>query len=526
MSEQPRARTAEGLVEGRWHGDHAVFRGIPYAQPPVGPLRFQAPVPMEAWNGTRQAVEFGPVVPQAGPTAESSAGDDWLTLNVSTPAVGAVGLPVLVWIHGGAYIAGASSDPMYDPAALTGAGLVVVSTNYRMAAEGFIQLDGAPANRGFLDQIAALEWVRRNIAAFGGDPDRVTVAGQSAGAGSIAALLAMKKARGLFHRAIAHSVPGLLATPALAKDVAAALANRVGAAPDAEALSRIDPRRLAGELTALGAELPGRRQSWGRLSQLGVAVCPVLDGVLLTETPWRALAGGRAEGIELIVGHTRDEFRLFSVMMGRLGTFTEDDARLALDLFAPEGAGADAYRAAYPHATAEELVEIVYSDALFRMPSLRLAQANQAAGGTSFLFELQLTAPAAGGILGACHSLDVPLAFGTLDSPSGRQLFGDQPGPEIVAVSRELQQGWARFATSGDPGWPAHEPEPGRQLTRVVDIASVTSPYPEARSRDIWAGHDPVPLDLADAADTDAADVDGADTDAAGAADVTAAGIG
>ncbi|SCD33612.1 para-nitrobenzyl esterase [Streptomyces sp. DvalAA-43] len=434
------------------------------------------------------------MAPQAGPTAESSVGNDWLTLNVSTPALGMARLPVLVWIHGGAYIAGTASDPMYDPAALTSAGLVVVSINYRVAAEGFVLLEGAPANRGFLDQLAALEWVQRNIAAFGGDPDQVTVAGQSAGAGSIAALLTMKRAQGLFRRAIVHSVPGTLCTRALAEEVAAELAGRVGATPDAEALSGIDPLRLADELTALGADLPGHRERWGRLSQIGVAVCPVLDGVVLTETPWKALAGGRTGGIELLVGHTRDEFRLFSVMMGRLGTFTEDEACTALDLFAPAPGGADAYRAAYPQATPEELLELVYSDALFRMPSLWLAQANQAAGGTSYLFELQLAASASGGVLGACHSLDVPLAFGTLDGPVGRHLFGDQPTPEVSAVSWELQQGWVRFATAGDPGWPAHRPE--RQLTRVLDIESKTLPYPEEASRQIWEGCDPAPFDL------------------------------
>ncbi|MER6504194.1 carboxylesterase family protein [Streptomyces sp. NPDC001455] len=307
-------------------------------------------------------------------------------------------------------------------------------------------------------------------------------------------MLTMKRARGLFRRAIVHSVPGTLCTRALAEEVAAALASRVGAAPDVEALSCIDSLRLAGELTALGVDLPGHRKSWGRLSQIGVAVCPVLDGVVLTETPWTALAEGRAGGIDLLVGHTRDEFRLFSVMMGRLGTFTEDDAHTALDLFAPAPDGADAYRAAFPQATPEELIELVYSDALFRMPSLHLAQANQAAGGTSFLFELQLTAPASGGVLGACHSLDVPLAFGTPDSPAGRHLFGDRPTPEVSVVSRELQRAWVRFATTGDPGWPAHRPR--RRLTRVLDIESKTLPYPEEASRQIWERHGPAPFDL------------------------------
>ncbi|MGA5129844.1 carboxylesterase/lipase family protein [Streptomyces olivoreticuli] len=494
MLEQPTVRTTEGVVRGRRRQGQAVFRGIPYARPPVGTLRFAAPVPPLPWEGTREAAEFGPAAPQSGPGASPVEGTDWLTLNVCTPDPGAAGLPVLVWIHGGAYIAGASSDLMYDPAALTSAGLVVVSINYRLGAEGFALLEGAPPNRGFLDQIAALHWVRRNIASFGGDPDHVTVAGQSAGAGSIASLLTMKPARGLFRRAITHSVPGTYCTPALAERVTAALADRLGTAPTAAALSDVDPRRLAEGVTSLGTDLPGHRESWGRLSQTGVAIYPVVDGEVLAETPWPALTGGRASGTELLVGHTRDEFRLFSVMSGRLGTFTDQDARTALDLFAPAPDGADAYRAAHPRATSEELLETVYSDALFRMPSQQLAQANTAASGTSFLFELGLASPAFGGALGACHSLDVPPAFGTLDSPTGKGLIGDPPALGALAVSRELRQAWVRFATTGDAGWAAHHPE--RQLTRVLDAEPKTVPYPEQASRRIWEGHAPTPFDL------------------------------
>ncbi|MCQ4042573.1 carboxylesterase/lipase family protein [Streptantibioticus rubrisoli] len=495
MPERPRVRTAQGVVEGRWRQGHAEFRGIPYAQPPVDALRFAAPVPPRRWEGTRRAAEFGPVPPQSGPVpASSPEGTDWLTLNVCTPDPGRARLPVLVWIPGGGYMAADSGDPMYDPAALAGAGLVVVSVNYRVGAEGFALLDGAPPNRGFLDQIAALHWVRRNIAAFGGDPDQVTVAGQSAGAGSIAALLTMKPVRGLFRRAITHSVPGLHCTPALAEQVAAELAHRLGATPTAASLADVSPLRLAEEVTSLSADLPGYRGSWGRLSQTGLAVCPVVDGEVLRETPWAALASGRADGIELLVGHARDEFRLFTVMSGRLGTFTDEDARTALDLFAPAPDGAHAYRAAHPHGNAEQLVESVYSDALFRIPSLKLAQANAAAGGSSFLFELRLASPAFGGALGACHSLDVPLAFGTLASPNGKGLLGDPPSPQAIAVSRELQQAWIGFVTTGDPGWAAYRPD--QQLTRVLDAESKTVPYPEQTSGQIWEGHLPEPFDL------------------------------
>ncbi|MFE4453021.1 carboxylesterase/lipase family protein [Streptomyces sp. NPDC056796] len=492
MPERPRVRTAEGVVEGRLRQGHAVFRGVPYAQPPVGALRFAAPVPVGPWEGIRQASEFGPAAPQSGPTRGDPPQDtDWLTLNVCTPDPGGAGLPVLVWITCGGYMAGSPADPMYDPTALAGAGLVVVSVNCRMGAEGFALLDGAPANRGLLDQVAALEWVRRNIARFGGDPDLVTVAGQSGGAGSVAALLTMRSARALFRRAIAHSVPGMHCTPALAKEVTAALADRLGTAPTAAALAGTAPQRLADELTALCADLPRYRERWGRLAHLGIAVCPVIDGDVLTETPWTALTDGRAAGVDLLVGHTRDEFRLFSVMTGLRGTFTAQDARTALDVFAPAPDGPDAYRAAHPHASPEDLLETVFSDATFRMPSLLLAEANTVAGGSSFLFELRLGSPTVGG---ACHSLDVPLAFGTMDSSTGKQLLGDEPAPEAVAVSRELQRAWARFAATGRPGWSAYDPD--RQLTRVLATGSRTVPYPEQASRRIWQGFPPAPFDL------------------------------
>ncbi|MGW2342328.1 carboxylesterase/lipase family protein [Streptomyces sp. NPDC001661] len=496
LSEQPRVRTAEGVVQGRRRQGHAVFRGIPYAQPPVGALRFAAPAPPLPWSGTRQATEFGPAVPISLPIDTGPPqGTDWLTLDVGTPDPGAAGLPVLVWIPVGGYVSAASSDPMYDPAALAEAGVVVVTVNCRVGAEGFAFLDGAPPNRGFLDQIAALEWVRRNIAAFGGDPDRVTVGGTSAGAGSVAALLTMKRARGLFRRAIAHSVPGLHSTPALARQVTATLGDRLGApAPTAEAWRDIDPWHLAAELTSFNAGLHAHRERWGRLTESGTSLCPVVDGEILPETPWLALSEGRARGTELLVGHARDEFRFFSVVSGRRGTFTERDTSSALERLAPRPHGADRYRAAFPRAGAEELLETVYSDALFRVPSQQLAEANAAAGGTSYLFELSWTAPALGGALGACHSLDIPLAFGTLDSPVGRQLIGDEPTAEARAVSRAFREAWVRFVTTGDAGWAAHRPD-GR-LTRVLDAEPETRPYPEQASRRIWEGHAPAPFDL------------------------------
>ncbi|KXP12655.1 carboxylesterase/lipase family protein [Tsukamurella pseudospumae] len=488
MREHPRVRTTEGIVEGRYRTGAAAFRGIPYAQPPVHALRFAAPEPVPHWDGVRPAIDFGPPPPQSGPGPQAESSDDanWLTVNVCTPDPARSGLPVLVWICCGGYMAGTAADPMFDPSALAAEGLVVVSVQCRMGAEGFALLDGAPSNRGLLDQIAALEWIRRNIAAFGGDPDTVTIAGTSGGAGSVAALLAIPRARPLFRRAITHSVPGLHITPELAQEVTSALAGRLGVAPTAAGFAEVAPQRLADAVTALCLDAPAHRERWGRLSQLGIVVCPVIDGDLLPQTPWESLADGNAAGIDLLAGHMRDEFRLFSVMMGVRGTFTEADAARALAAFAP-GDPAD-YRAAYPDATAEQMMEIVSSDATFRMPSVLLAEANAAARGTTFLFEIRWETET----YGACHSIDVPLAFGTPDCPTGRMFFGDHPAPAVRELSNELLGAWARFCATGDPGWPRFDAD--TRSTRLLDDPSTTAPYPEEPSRRLWHGRPPAPF--------------------------------
>src|SRR6185369_1966809 len=232
----PTVQTTTGTVRGRLEDGVAVFRGIPFAAPPVGPLRFQSPAPAPRWDGVREADVFGPPPPQSrpGPPPPPPAGPvrhdptDWLTVNVWTPDPGGAGLPVMVWIYGGAYRFGSSSEPDYDGATLARTGVVLVSANHRVGVDGYAQLDGAPANRGLLDIVATLRWVRENIAAFGGDPDRVTVFGESAGGGAVASLLVMPAARGLFHRAVAQSVPGTFFGPGLARDITTELLMPLG----------------------------------------------------------------------------------------------------------------------------------------------------------------------------------------------------------------------------------------------------------------------------------------------------------
>ena len=498
---EPVVRTASGLIRGRRDADKpagiSTFLGIPFAQPPVGDLRFAPPRPARPWAGVREAAAFGPPPPQsafavteAPAPAPGTDPDEWLTVNVFTPDPGAAGLPVMVYIYGGAYRSGASSLPGYDGTLLARQNVVLVTFNHRVGVEGYAHLPGVPANRGLLDQIAALRWVKDNIAAFGGDPDRVTVFGESAGAGAIAALLVMPEASGLFGRAIAQSVPGTFFSPALAADVTAAIAALAGLPPTAEAFASADPARL---VAAADAVRPGDHlDRWGPVAYTPTPFSPVVDGEVLPTAPWRAVVTGSGREVDLITGHTRDEYRLFMHVLGIAGTVTDEMAGRALAELGPDGPSPGerggkneaAYRAAYPDAGPETLFELVHSDWLFRMPSLHLAQAHAAAGGRTFLYEVSYQAPAAD--LGACHAIDVPLVFGAYDG-LGQMLFGPQPPAAAVALGNLIREQWTAFAASGDPGWPPYAP--GRRLTRVFDDPPDVVGYPEEESMHLWDQH-------------------------------------
>ncbi|MFC8667978.1 carboxylesterase/lipase family protein [Streptomyces sp. NPDC057199] len=499
--EFPQATAMTGTVRGRREDGLAVFRGIPYAQPPVGEARFAAPRPASRWDGVREAFAFGPPPPQEpfGPAPVPAdgppPGDDWLTVNVWTSdADPAARRPVMVWIYGGAYKLGSADDPAYDGSRLARDGdLVVVTFNYRVGIEGFLRIEGAPANRGLLDQVAALEWVRDNITAFGGDPDQVTVFGESAGAGSIAALMSMPRARGLFRRAVAQSVPGTFFSNELAADIAEAVAGELGLRPTVADLSAVDPRKLPEAGAALTAKMREYVHRWGPVALTPTPFSPVVDGDILPTAPWDALASGSARDVELIAGHNRDEYRLFLLLGGLLGQVDEGLASTALGLFGPTPDAERSYRAAFPDASAEYLFELVQSDWLFRMPSLHLAEAQTTGGGQAHLYELTWPAPADGGALGACHGLDVPLTFGVYDGLGG-MLIGPEPSPEAEALSAHVRSAWTAFARTGDPGWSPYDTE--QRLVHLLDTEPTTTAYPEETSRLLWERHTFSPLPL------------------------------
>ena len=231
----------------------------------------------------------------------------------------------------------------------------------------------------------------------------------------------------------------------------------------------------------------GGRDRWGPIAHRPIPFAPVVDGDVLPATPWQALADGAGRDVDLLVGHTRDEHRLFTAIDGVLGQVSEEQARDALQVFAPGPDGARRYREAFPAAGPEELYELVHSDWLFRMPSLHLAEAQAAAGGRAHLYELTWPAPGMGGVLGACHGLDVPLVFGNLDSGQPAMLIGEPPLREAEALSARMRAAWTAFAADGDPGWPAYDAE--QRLVQLFDAPPAVTAYPEEASRLLWQQH-------------------------------------
>ncbi|MEU6812050.1 carboxylesterase family protein [Streptomyces sp. NPDC046831] len=443
-------RTPHGAVRGRYEHAVAVFRGIPYAAPPFGARRFRSPAPPEPWDGLRDAGSFGPTAPKPPYSAAFARyladpavpGDDCLNLNVWTPDPSPdARLPVMVWLHGGALTRGSAAVPVYDGRAFARDGVVLVSVNYRLGVEGYGLFPDAPANRGLRDQLAALAWVHESIAAFGGDPGRVTVFGQSAGAISAGALVAAPQAQGLVRRAVLQSGPPEASARDTVRRVVRRLAARLKIPATAEAFAAVD-RDL---LLRTQAEV-------GRLSSPvlgGPAFGIVVDGDVVPRDPLEALAGGgAAPGVELLMGWTRDEYRLWLVPGGLLERVDRLGPVALAGAMARCHCGHEVvrgYRALHPGAGPAEIVGQLVTDHLLRVPLHRLADARP---GSSYVYEFAWPSLLPG--LGACHALELGFVFDTGDAPESRALAGDGAPQELADA---MHAAWVRFAAEGDPGW-------------------------------------------------------------------------
>ncbi len=500
--------TRSGRIEGTQDADVHVFRGVPYARPPVGSLRFAAPVREEPWPGVHRATEFGSSAPQnpmALPLPGMDVGpmdEDCLTLNVYTPGTDGGCRPVLVWIHGGGFVIGSGSQPIYDGVPLAGRGdVVVVTLNYRLGPLGFLYLAdlcpdlvGAVGNAGIRDQVAALEWVQENIAAFGGDPANVTIFGESAGGMSVGTLLGTPSAAGLFQRAIpqsgaAHNVH----TRETATEVARHFLEAVGIAPEqaAEQLRRIPPDKLLDTQQQMVLKLG---------TTLGLLPFqPLVDDDFLPEPPLAAIEAGHAAGIDLLTGTTRDEWKLFGFLEQGLATLDEAGLRerVAAQLGDEAAAGrvVDAYRTARAGSgadTPKDLFFAIETDRVFRLPAIRLAEAQQRHRDAVYMYTFNWESPMMGGALGACHAIELPFVFGQVGR-EGSELFVGT-GPDAERLSGQVMDAWIAFARTGDPShpglpggrWPAYEPS--RRATLQLGRETIGEDAPQDREREAWKG--------------------------------------
>ncbi|MCC6226895.1 MAG: carboxylesterase/lipase family protein [Microthrixaceae bacterium] len=497
--------TIPGRLEGVWRGGIARFAGIPFAADTGGGNRFRPPLPHPGWSGVRAAHDLAAVSPQNtsimdalfGGEAEAQS-EECLHLNIwtATPASDA-GRPVMVWIHGGGFEMGSGSSPLYDGAAFASEGVVFVSINYRLGSVGFLELGhldesfAGSGNLGLLDQIAALEWVRDNIAAFGGDPTNVTIFGESAGAMSVSLLMSMPRAKGLFHRAIAQS------------GAASAARSLSQAQADADEFLATAGIGSVQEATEVGIEKLLAAHASISMSRMGdpegiirrtgnplafLAFRPVADDREVPIDPLAVIRDGSAAGVPLICGTNAEEWRLFALIAGG----PQDDealrARFALIGDDPDHLLA-LYRAEHPGLSAAVLEGAALTDLVFRAPASRLVDAQSAHAPThQYLFSW--ASPAWGGQIGAAHAVEIPFVFNATRDPRLSVLIGTE-APEDLAVA--MHRSWVRFACGQDPGgadlgeWPARTEGPRPVMVFAEERGVVVDPL--AATLNHWLGH-------------------------------------
>lgn len=503
---EPEVKTSYGRLQGRDENGVKVFRGIPFAKPPAGNLRFRPPERPDLWDGLRPALTNGAACPQPVPqpvqgsifqgmfgAREVEMGEDCLNLNVWTPGLDSARRPVMVWIHGGGYRSGSGSSPMYDGANLASRGdVVVVTINYRLGALGFLHLpELGGSNFGLLDQVASVRWVKEEIAAFGGDPDNITIFGESAGGKSVETVMATPRSRGLFRRAIAESTYG----PAMDEPGAIEHSRKLMAELGLGA-TEVDRLRAlpAGDIVDAQVRMAGPPGAAG--GGLGArAFVPTVDGDVLPKHPLQAAADGDFRDIAAIIGTNLDEARLFGAMMPALRDI--DEPGLLQRVAAPAGGEAKAREAieAYRRARQDrrepagpsDIWFAIQTDRMFRHHSTKLAENHAANQPQTYMYLFTWPSPMFEGGLGSCHALELPFVFGTFDAGLG-QLAGD--GPEARALSGRMMDAWIGFARDGDPNHadlPPWQPyDAAKRLTMVLDRECRLVSAPQEPERAFW----------------------------------------
>lgn len=498
-------KTRRGEVRGSFVDGVHTFKGIPYAAPPVGAHRLRTPRPVEPWSGVRDALAFGAEPPQPRGGSEIQAlvpdpgvsGEDCLNLNIWSPTLGSARLPVMVWIPIGMFEV--CPGAIYDGSRFARDGVVCVTINARVGADGFLFLgDGDTANVGLLDQVAALEWVRENIAAFGGNPANVTIFGESAGAMSVGTLLSMPRADGLFRRAIAQSgAAHQVSSAATARRIGHHLAGKLGVPATREALAAVPIERFLAAQAELKDEIFAHPdpERWGAETVTSMLPWqPTVDGVVLPAPPLERVAAGAGARVDVLVGSNTDDWKLFTVANGLLdiseevltGPVAVYGFRCLAAYGLPVETALAAYRAKHPGASPAELLAAVQTDWWCRMPAIRLADAHAESPAGTFMYEFAWRSPASGGVFGACHGLEIGFVFDTLDK-GANQMLGPLLGPAPPQqLAERMHAAWVAFATSGDPGWPKYDL--ARRATMRFDTNSEVVDDPRSMERELWAG--------------------------------------
>ena len=490
-------------------GVHA-YKDIPYAAPPVGDLRFRPPVAPAGWDGVRDASAFGPVaLQQAMPgifgelgTPPNPSGDDCLRLNVWTPDPTAGDMPVLVWIHGGAFYAGSGVDDVYNGAAFARDGVVCVTINYRLGVQGYWNLAGhfgelaASGNVGMLDQIAALEWVQDNIGAFGGDPGKVTIAGESAGGMSCSTLMAMPAAKGLFRAAIPQSGAahnGLSAdTTSL---IGSYVLDAVGITPgDTAALAAVSNDDLLAAQIAITDDLSATRdpEKYREAAAVPMAFQPTYFTEELPQRPIDAIAAGAASDVSVMIGSTKEEALIFVVDLKEM--FSDELVQASASaVFGMAGKDGDTALQVYsdnrPGAAPHELAAAVETDRMFTVPAIRMADAQAAHNSDLWTYRFDWDNPERDGEWGAHHFIEVPFAFDQTDNDMSRGFVGNNPPADLIAATHDA---WVRFATDGNPNhsglpdWPRWERS--TRPTMLFDDECRVVNSPAATEISLWDG--------------------------------------
>jgi len=484
--------TKSGKVQGYIENDVDVYKGIPYAEPPIGDLRFSPPVMKKPWDGVLKAKEYSPFAFQGYSMLEDYFGknepesEDCLYLNIWTPVADNEKRPVMFWIHGGAFITGGGGVPIYDGSVLAKRGdVVVVTINYRLGAFGYSYIPGVTANVGQMDQIAALEWVRDNIEKFGGDPGNVTIFGESAGGYAVLTLSAMPAAKGLFHRVIAQSAPFInpKVTEKHTKSLMKMLNLKKG---DIDAFRKTPPE-----------EIINVQNKYLEKINSAMEFRPLIDGESLPIHPLKVFQNGDCSNIDFMIGSNLDEAKMFTSMGGEVFADPKKAILMFLGMFGIDATNSAKMYETYKKAREgnistdpKDIADAIITDFMFRIPTIRFLEAQSKHQKNTYNYLFTWESPGFDGQLGSCHALELAFVFDTLNVP-GMENFTGQ-GPEAELLSQKIMDAWIAFARTGNPNhkglpkWQSYDTEKRATMYLGKDCKQVTAAYD--KEREAWDG--------------------------------------